>query len=143
MPRRSAQSICVSFTNAVKLCTMQPQPRAVAANRLLVLRRAWSKVGQNGTLETLNEMITTKALELTIQYRLYYDANFALYLCPARLHESMCHTLRPHCLELDAKLIRDAVDHLVHLPIPISHPTGPFEDVLICLITSLFLPLRG
>jgi hypothetical protein len=50
--------------------------------------------------------------------------------------------LRPHCLELDAKLIRDAVDHRVHLPIPISHPAGSFEGALIWLFPSLFPPLR-
>ena len=52
-------------------------------------------------------------------------------------------SLRPHCLELGAKLIRDAVDHLVHLPIPLSHPAGPFGNALICLFPSLFLSLRG
>ena len=50
-------------------------------------------------------------------------------------------SLRPHFLELGAKLIRD-VDHLIHLPVPILHSAGPFGDALTCLLPCLLLPLR-
>ena len=46
-------------------------------------------------------------------------------------------SLRPHFLELGAKLIRDVVDHLIHLPVPILHSTGPFGDALTCLLLAL------
>ena len=49
--------------------------------------------------------------------------------------------LRPHCLELDAKLIRDPVNHLVYSPITVLRPAGPFEYALIRFFPSLFLPL--
>ena len=85
-----------------------------------------------------------KELDDMSWYRLiYYDAIFSSINALLEFLSACAIPLRPHCLELDAKLIRDAVDHFVHFPIPLSHPAGPFGDALISLFPSLFLSLRG
>jgi hypothetical protein len=131
MPRRSAHSICVASTNAVKLCTIQPQPRA-SANQLLVLRRALSNVGLNGTLgrgvPVLNEMITSRAVELTIQYRLYYEIIFTRSkprLIPLR-HLALNLTLNCFVMLLTTSYTFQYL----------SCTAGPLECALIC-----FFPL--